>query len=194
MTKANAGYLGQHRADSIKGRIHREFDENGGLSAALALGEKIRRETGGKTPKESTIRSWASFWKNHPGFHSGAHYRAARHSLDHGPVGAAGANQAPEGFAEEARSFRDKHVRRAPGPSRRVSIPVDIDEGLLMESKAMDINLSNFLEDELRQRVKEQRGRRWAEENKAFIDSYNAYIERNGVFGEDLLDLDDPPV
>ena len=54
------------------------------------------------------------------------------------------------------------------------------------------MNLPRFLEEELRERVKDQRGRRWAEENKEFIESYNAYIERNGVFGEELLDLDDP--
>ncbi|HEX3942571.1 MAG TPA: type II toxin-antitoxin system CcdA family antitoxin [Rhizomicrobium sp.] len=189
MTKVNdMGYL-WHRAGSIKGRIHKEFDENG-LAGALALGEKIRRQTGGETPKESTIRSWVSFWKNHPGFRSGAHYRAARDSRDQDPVGATAANKVSEGFAEETRSFRDERVR----PSRKVSTPVDIDEGLLMESKAMDISLSHVLEEELSKRVKAQRGRRWTEENKEFIDSYNAYIERNGVFGEDLLDLDDSPV
>src|SRR6185437_8549764 len=59
MPKVNdAGYL-WHRPGSIKGRIHKEFDESG-LAAALALGEKIRRQTGSETPKESTIRSWAS--------------------------------------------------------------------------------------------------------------------------------------
>lgn len=188
----DARYL-WHRAGSIKGRIHKEFDENG-LAAALMLGEKIRRETGGETPKESTIRSWASFWKNHPGFRSGAHYRQARDSCNQGPLGAALATKVSDGFAEETRSFHSEHARRTSRPSRKVSVPVDIDEGILMESKAMDINLSRFLEEELRERLKDQRGRRWAEENKEFIDSYNAYIERNGVFGEDLLDLDDPPV
>ena len=56
--------------------------------------------------------------------------------------------------------------------------------------KRFEMNLPQSPEEEL----KDQRGRRWAEENKEFIDSYNAYIERNGVFGEDLLDLDDPAV
>jgi post-segregation antitoxin (ccd killing protein) len=58
----------------------------------------------------------------------------------------------------------------------------------------MNMDLSHVLEEELRERVKDQRGQRWAEENREFINSYNTYIERNGVFGEDLLDLDDPPV
>ncbi len=58
----------------------------------------------------------------------------------------------------------------------------------------MSMDLSQLLEEEVRQRVKDQNGRRWAEGNREFIESYNAYIERNGVFGEELLDLDDPPV
>jgi antitoxin CcdA len=180
-----------HRPGSIKGRIHREFDKNG-LAAALALGEKIRRETGGETPKESTIRSWASFWKNHPGFRSGAHYRAARDGFEEGRTGVPGADNLSGGFSKEPRSFQD--ARRTARPHRKVSIPLEIDEGLLAEAKAMDMDLSQLFEEELRERVKDQRGRRWAEENREFIDSYNAYIERNGVFGEELLDLDDPSV
>jgi antitoxin CcdA len=62
-----------------------------------------------------------------------------------------------------------------------------------LAKKRSEMNLSRFPDEELREAVKDQRGRRWAEENEAFIDSYNAYIERNGVFGEDLLELDDPP-
>src|SRR5437868_2368861 len=169
MTKFNAGYLGQHRSGSNKELIHKEFDEKG-LAAALMLGEKIRRQTGGETPKESTIRSWASFWKNHPGFRSSAQYRAARDNCNQGPVGATVTNEFSYEFTEEARSFRKEHVRRTPRPSRKVSIPVEIDEGLLVEAKAMDMNLSHFLEEELHERVKKQRGRRWAEENKEFID------------------------
>lgn len=53
---------------------------------------------------------------------------------------------------------------------------------------------SQFLEQELRDALKDERGRRWAAQNKQFIDSYNAYIERNGVFGEELLDLVEPAV
>ena len=54
------------------------------------------------------------------------------------------------------------------------------------------MNPSQFPKEKLRESMKDQPVRRWAEENKEFIESYNAYIERNGVFGEDLLDLDDP--
>jgi|KBSMisStaDraftv2_1062788.scaffolds.fasta_scaffold13949_3 antitoxin CcdA len=192
MTKANLGYLGQHRPGSIRERLHKEFDAKGenGLAAALALGEKIRRETGGEKPKESTIRTWASHWKNHPEYGTSEQYRAARDRRTPSPT----VTNAPEGFAEETRLFGGEHARRTSSRTRTVSVPVEIDEGLLMEAKTMAISLSRLVEEELRERVKAQRGRRWAEENKEFIESYNAYIERNGVFGEDLLDLDDPPV
>jgi antitoxin CcdA len=192
MSKLN-GYRGLHRRGSIKGEIHKAFDENG-LDAALALGEKIRRETGSEKPKESSIRTWASFFKNHPGFGSGDQYRAARDRRNQEPLAATVANNVSEGFGEEAHSFRGEHVRTTARPGRRISISVEMDEALLMEAKAMDINLSDFVEEDLRTHVKDRRGRRWSEENKAFINSYNAYIERNGVFGEELLDLDDPPV
>jgi post-segregation antitoxin (ccd killing protein) len=55
------------------------------------------------------------------------------------------------------------------------------------------MNPSQFLKREFCNHMKDEGGRRWAEENKEFIESYNAYIERNGVFGEELQDLDDPP-
>lgn len=197
MTKLSSGYLGQHRPGSIRERLHKEFDENGenGLAAVLALGERIRRETGGAKPKESTIRVWASHWKNHPGYGTSEQYRSARDRRDQSSVNATTAPGKTSGeFAEETRGFRDEHLRQTPRPNRQVSIHVEIDEGLLTETKALNINPSRFLEEKLRDHLKDQRGRQWAEENRGFIDSYNAYIERNGVFGEELLDLDDPPV
>lgn len=173
-----------HRPGSIKGRIHREYDERG-LDAALALGARMRRQTGGETPKENTIRQWVSFWKNHPGFRSGEELRASRAQSGKKPIGE---------LAEDAMSFRDQQVRRSMYLGPKASATVMVDQALLAESKSMSLNLSDLLEAELRKRVTDERGRRWAEENRGFIDSYNAYIERNGVFGEDLLDLDDPPV
>lgn len=192
MTKINLGYLGQHRPGSVRERLHKEFDANGenGLAAALALGERIRRETGGEKPKESTIRTWASHWKNHPGYGTSEQYRAARDRGNPTPT----VSNVPEGLAEEEHGFRYEHAGQTFGPSRKVPVPAEIDEALLTEARAMNMNLSQLLEEMVREHVKNRRGRRWAEENREFIDSYNAYIERNGVFGEELLDLDDPPI
>lgn len=84
------------------------------------------------------------------------------------------------------------HIGPGPkhGPKRAVNVSVDAD--ILKVAKEMDVNLSQALEDRLRQLTEPERIRRYREENKAFFESYNAYIERNGVFGEELLDLENP--
>jgi len=97
---------------------------------------------------------------------------------------------------ERGKSFEHAGPRRSgrvgPGPKRAVNVSVDAE--ILKVAKEMRLNLSQALEDALRRLTEEERARRFYEENKAHFDSYNAYIERNGVFGEELLDLDDPPV
>ena len=78
-----------------------------------------------------------------------------------------------------------------PGPKRAVNVSVDAE--ILKIAKEMDLNLSQTLEDTLRRLTEPERIQRWQKDNKAFTKSYNAYIERNGVFGEELLDFDDDP-
>ena len=83
--------------------------------------------------------------------------------------------------------------RRAEHPRKRTA-NVSIDAEVLAEAKALKINLSQALEEKLRERLAEARTQRWQSENTAFIDSYNAYIERNGTLSEALLEIDDPAV
>ncbi len=86
------------------------------------------------------------------------------------------------------------HIGPGPKPGPKRAVNVSVDGEILKVAKEMEINLSQALEDQLRKLTESERIKRWQKENKAFTDSYNAYIERNGVFGEELLDLDDPPV
>jgi antitoxin CcdA len=83
------------------------------------------------------------------------------------------------------------HIGPAPkaGPKRAVNVSVDTE--ILAVAKDLGLNLSQTLEDALRALTREERLRRFHEENKESIDSFNALIERAGVFGEELLDLDD---
>ena len=76
-----------------------------------------------------------------------------------------------------------------PGPKRAVNVSVDAE--ILGVAKDLGLNLSQTLEDALRALTREERIRRFQEENKESIDSYNALIERAGFFGEELMDLDD---
>lgn len=79
-----------------------------------------------------------------------------------------------------------------PGPKRAVNVSVDAE--ILLVAKAMGVNLSQTLEDALRKATEEERNRRWQEENREAIESYNAFYERYGTLSEALLDLDDPAV
>ncbi len=105
-----------------------------------------------------------------------------------------GFSDPPRRFRPEAPVTQSGHVGRGtkPGPKRAVNVSIDAE--ILKVAKEMKINLSQAFEETLRERTKDERIRRWREENKDAIDSYNAYIERNGVFGEEFLDLDESSV
>ena len=70
--------------------------------------------------------------------------------------------------------------------SPKRSVNVSIESALVDEARRLDIPLSATMETALRARVKEERDRRWQEENREGIADYNAMVERLGVFGEDL--------
>jgi antitoxin CcdA len=104
---------------------------------------------------------------------------------------------------DPARRFRDApkhngHIGPGPKPGPKRAVNVSVDAKILKVAKEMGVNLSQTLEDQLRKLTEPERVRRFREENKAFFESYNRLIERAGVFGEELLDLeepsDDPPV
>ena len=92
-----------------------------------------------------------------------------------------------------AEEFRIEHIGQR-RPVRKRAANVSIDEEILAAAKKMKINLSQTLEDELRKRVQAERDEKWRRENHAAIESYNRLIEKCGIFGEEFLDWDDPPV
>ena len=111
-----------------------------------------------------------------------------------------------KGMAEPKRPFRAAPRTREhsghlsgipPRPKRAVNLSVDAE--LLRVAKEMTINLSRALESALDKLTAEERARRFYEENKAAIDSYNRFIERHGTlaenfYGQDLFSPDDPAV
>lgn len=118
----------------------------------------------------------------------------------------------PKHIAEPPKPFRRKRAGKSParkrtkekpvlqtaqisnkhGPKRPVNVSVSQD--ILAAAKRMKINLSDVLERELAKLTEDERIARWQHENRAFIESCNRLVERAGVFGEELLDLDDPSV
>ena len=59
---------------------------------------------------------------------------------------------------------------------------VSINQGLLEEAKALDINLSATLERALAAEVRARRREKWLEENREAIAAYNARVREHGVF------------
>ncbi len=96
-----------------------------------------------------------------------------------------------KGFFDPPRRFAHrqppKHNGRIgpgpkPGPKRAVNVSVDAE--ILKVAKEMKINLSQALEDTLRNSTEEERARRFYEEHKAFMDHHNMLVDKYGTSSE----------
>ncbi len=63
---------------------------------------------------------------------------------------------------------------------------LSVDEELLTEAKALNINLSQTLEDALRQLIRHKQSEQWKVDNRKALDSFDEHIDRNGVFSDKL--------
>ena len=102
-----------------------------------------------------------------------------------------GLQDPPKRFRGPEPRLHNGHIGPGPKPGPKRAVNVSIDAEILKIAKEAGLNLSEALEGALRKLTEPERIRQYREENKAFFESYNAYIERNGVFGEELLDLED---
>jgi antitoxin CcdA len=64
----------------------------------------------------------------------------------------------------------------------RKAVNLSLDAALVAEAKALDLNLSRTLEEALRARVREEKARRWQEDNAEAIRLSNEELERNGLW------------
>jgi antitoxin CcdA len=81
--------------------------------------------------------------------------------------------------------MRMKHAHRQ---DRRRATNLSLDEKLVAEARDLDLNLSRIVEDRLRQVVKEERARRWLEENRTGFEAFERFVEKHGIFNEDERD------
>jgi antitoxin CcdA len=72
-------------------------------------------------------------------------------------------------------------MRAAPKVATNLSARADI----VREAKELGLNLSEVFESAVADAVKRRRQELWLEENKDAIASYNARVERDGVFSDD---------
>ncbi|CAK0779386.1 antitoxin CcdA [Gammaproteobacteria bacterium] len=71
---------------------------------------------------------------------------------------------------------------RAPKKAANLSINVD----LLSKARALDINLSETLEQALAEILKQRQREQWLSENWEAIEAYNEYVEKQRVFSDRL--------
>lgn len=64
-----------------------------------------------------------------------------------------------------------------PRKATNVTLPVDVYE----RAKELGINFSRACEQALRDAIKAEEGRRWAQENAEFIKNTNDWVEQNGL-------------
>lgn len=67
----------------------------------------------------------------------------------------------------------------ATGPRKATNVTVPID--VYQRAKDLGINFSRTCELALREAIKLEEGRRWAEANAEFIKNINEWVEKNGV-------------
>lgn len=69
-------------------------------------------------------------------------------------------------------------------PKKATNLSINSD--LLRQTKELNINLSQTVEDYLSELVREAKRKQWLAENAEAIAAYNERIERDGVFSEGL--------
>lgn len=91
-------------------------------------------------------------------------------------------------LSESARRFRGApraDQANTPKRGRKRATNVSIDAEVLAQAKQLKLNLSQTLEDALRVALHEERIRRFEEENRTAFESYNRFIAKYGLWGEE---------
>lgn len=71
--------------------------------------------------------------------------------------------------------------RSAASGVARKAANVSLNEALLAEAKALNINISQAAEAGLARAVAEKRAERWLADNREAVESSNAYVEEHGL-------------
>jgi antitoxin CcdA len=70
----------------------------------------------------------------------------------------------------------------ASAPKKSTNLSINSD--LLRQARELKINLSKTLEERLAEVVREERARRWKEENRGAMEAFNRLIEKHGIFND----------
>lgn len=72
-------------------------------------------------------------------------------------------------------------MRRANSDTIRQPANLSIDSRLMKEAKALNVNVSRAAEAGIAEAVAAERSRLWKMENRAALEAWNEYFERNGA-------------
>lgn len=70
---------------------------------------------------------------------------------------------------------------RASTNAARQAANLSIDANLMKEAKGLDVNVSRAAEAGIAEAVAAEKARLWKIENRAAIESWNAYVEEHGL-------------
>lgn len=71
------------------------------------------------------------------------------------------------------------------GTTRR-AVNVSINAELAEEARSAGVNMSQLLENALRNLLKAQRAERWRKDNKAALEAYDQHIEKDGLWSDEF--------
>ena len=78
--------------------------------------------------------------------------------------------------------MKNERITRRPRPkTTKRATNVSLDTALVAEAQELGVNISLASARGLEQAVKAARAERWLEENKAALDSSNAWVKANGL-------------
>lgn len=55
------------------------------------------------------------------------------------------------------------------------------------QARALGLNISRLTEEHLQRAIREEKARRWAEDNREAIEHHSKRIERDGMWNKDLI-------
>jgi antitoxin CcdA len=73
-------------------------------------------------------------------------------------------------------------MRMKRAQTKRKPTNLSLDTALVKEAQTLGLNLSRILEEHLREAVREERQRKWLEENKEAFEALNRFHEKYGIF------------
>lgn len=78
-------------------------------------------------------------------------------------------------------------MRAAPSTAApKKSANLSVNSELLRQARALNVNLSQALEQRLVEIVRESRQRNWLEKNREAVEDYNRRIKKRGTFSDGL--------